>query len=223
MDDNIFIPKDSGATREFSTGAHRDAATGKGRCDLLPLGAVARVFKRILWEGETIVTKHGQVLLDAEGKPRLVRSVRIPLAPHFCEGLTDNEKNEYSLIHEENAREVFTTSIAQFSVDHNLDHLADAIIAAKVGLKEYRDGTFEYMFMDVSKLYEAGALKYGANNWKKGMPVSVYLDSGYRHFCKARSDIQDEPHYRGPIWNLLCAMWTAEHIPDSLNELEPMD
>ena len=33
--------KDSGARREFSTGAVRDVADGKGRCDLLPLDVVA--------------------------------------------------------------------------------------------------------------------------------------------------------------------------------------
>lgn len=32
---------DSGVRREFSTGAVRDIADGKGRCDLLPLGIVA--------------------------------------------------------------------------------------------------------------------------------------------------------------------------------------
>lgn len=33
--------KDSGARREFDTGAVRDIAEGKGRCDLLPLGIIA--------------------------------------------------------------------------------------------------------------------------------------------------------------------------------------
>ena len=32
--------KDSGARREFSTGAVRDIQEGKGRCDLMPLGAL---------------------------------------------------------------------------------------------------------------------------------------------------------------------------------------
>ena len=35
--------KDSGERREFETGAVRDIADGKGRCDLLPLGIVARL------------------------------------------------------------------------------------------------------------------------------------------------------------------------------------
>jgi hypothetical protein len=33
--------KDSGARREFKTGAVRDVAEGEGRCDLLPLGILA--------------------------------------------------------------------------------------------------------------------------------------------------------------------------------------
>ena len=35
--------KDSGARRHFNTGAVRDIAEGKGRCDLLPLDAVAAI------------------------------------------------------------------------------------------------------------------------------------------------------------------------------------
>lgn len=36
--------KDSGARREFQTGAVRDISEGKGRCDLLPLDVVADLF-----------------------------------------------------------------------------------------------------------------------------------------------------------------------------------
>ena len=36
--------KDSGARREFSTGAVRDISEWKGRCDLLPLDVVAELF-----------------------------------------------------------------------------------------------------------------------------------------------------------------------------------
>jgi hypothetical protein len=37
---------DSGNRREFSTGAVRDIAEGKGRCDLLPLEVLGRYFTR---------------------------------------------------------------------------------------------------------------------------------------------------------------------------------
>ena len=35
---------DTGHRTEFETGAVRDAAPGRGRCDLLPLGVVANLF-----------------------------------------------------------------------------------------------------------------------------------------------------------------------------------
>ena len=38
------VIKDSGNRREFSTGAVRDMAEGKGRCDLLPLDVIADLF-----------------------------------------------------------------------------------------------------------------------------------------------------------------------------------
>lgn len=38
--------KDSGNRREFETGAVRDVAEGKGRCDLLPLDVVSEILDR---------------------------------------------------------------------------------------------------------------------------------------------------------------------------------
>jgi hypothetical protein len=40
--------KDSGERQEFETGAVRDIAEGKGRCDLLPLDVVAEVTENII-------------------------------------------------------------------------------------------------------------------------------------------------------------------------------
>ena len=37
--------KDSGERREFDTGAVRDIQDGKGRCDLLPLDVIARIYR----------------------------------------------------------------------------------------------------------------------------------------------------------------------------------
>lgn len=42
--------KDSGNRREFSTGAVRDMAEGKGRCDLLPLDVIADLFLVLKYE-----------------------------------------------------------------------------------------------------------------------------------------------------------------------------
>ena len=202
----VFIPKDSGTTREFSTGAHRDGAVGKGRCDLLPLIGIGKVFRRIA--KEYTVTHNA-------GMPDEYCIQQVDIIPDI------NAVSQ--TINEENARWVFVESISRFTRTHDTIYLVDAIIAAKLSLKEYKDTTFEYMFMDVSMLYEAGAIKYEANNWRKGMPLTCYLDSGMRHYFKARTGIDDEPHYRGPIWNLLCAIWTAENIDNAFDDLAIME
>lgn len=68
--------------------------------------------------------------------------------------------------------------------------------------------------MEVSKLYEQGANKYGENNWKKGMPTHVYLDCALRHYFKWQAGWKDEAHDRAVIWNLLALKWTITNKPE---------
>jgi hypothetical protein len=66
----------------------------------------------------------------------------------------------------------------------------------------------------LSKHYEAGALKYGERNWEKGIPVHSYMDSAMRHVLKYMDGQKDEDHLCAAAWNLLCAMWTEEKMPE---------
>lgn len=70
------------------------------------------------------------------------------------------------------------------------------------------------MILEVSKHFEEGSKKYSPNNWKKGIPVSRYIDSGCRHYLKHLRGDTDEPHDRAFCWNLLCAAWTCENKPE---------
>lgn len=70
------------------------------------------------------------------------------------------------------------------------------------------------MILEVAKHFEEGCLKYGENNWKKGIPISRYMDSGIRHYLKVKMGMVDERHDRAFVWNILCAMWTYENIPE---------
>lgn len=151
--------KDSGSTREFDTGAHRDNATGKGRCDLLPLKQVAEIMEDPVIE-----------------------------------------------------------EIAKFMDTGDSIHLRNAIKNSVNTLPQYATG-LPNMMLEVSHLYEDGALKYGENNWKCGMPLKCYIDSGTRHYLKTLRGDNDEPHYRGFVWNLLGALWTIENVPNALNDL----
>jgi hypothetical protein len=73
------------------------------------------------------------------------------------------------------------------------------------------------MILDLAKHFESGAKKYGERNWQKGIPVRCYIDSAVRHYLKYLRGDQDEPHDRAFVWNIVCAIWTCEHMPE-LNE-----
>lgn len=81
------------------------------------------------------------------------------------------------------------------------------------------------MLLEVSIHFEDGAKKYGDNNWRKGIPVNVFLDSALRHYIKFLRGDKDEPHDRAVCWNLMCAIWTAKHKPelDDYRVMEPTD
>lgn len=66
--------------------------------------------------------------------------------------------------------------------------------------------------LEVSKHLEEGALKYGENNWQKGIPESSYIDSAVRHYLKWLRMDDDERHDRAFVWNIMCLIWTHEHI-----------
>ena len=71
----------------------------------------------------------------------------------------------------------------------------------------YKDDTTE-MLLEVSIHFKEGALKYGENNWQKGLPVYCYLDSAIRHYLKYLRGDNDEPHDRAFVWNIMCMWWT---------------
>ena len=78
------------------------------------------------------------------------------------------------------------------------------------------------MLLEVAKHFEDGALKYGDDNWRKGIPVRCYIDSSIRHYLKFLRGDQDEPHDRAFCWNILCCIWTCKHHPE-LNDYGKKD
>ena len=75
-----------------------------------------------------------------------------------------------------------------------------------------------------AKRFEDGAVHYGKNNWQKGIPLSRYVDSLYRHLWQWMEDEQDEDHGGAIIWNVMCMIQTKDWIdkgklPEELNDL----
>lgn len=102
----------------------------------------------------------------------------------------------------------FLEYLGWFLEDKKTDHLYDALDSF---CHEAYAGSQESMILDVSKHFEEGSLKYGENNWQKGLPVSCYIDSCARHYIKWLRGDHDEPHHKAVIWNLMCCIWEVDY------------
>lgn len=76
----------------------------------------------------------------------------------------------------------------------------------------------------VAQHFERGADKYGERNWELGQPLSVYLDSGGRHWSQVLAGDDDEDHAAAWVWNALAFIETRERIrrgelPEELDDI----
>jgi len=78
----------------------------------------------------------------------------------------------------------------------------------------------EYGLKRLCDHLEAGASKYGAYNWAKGMPVSRCLDSLGRHLESLRSGEEDEDHAAAAMCNL---MFIVHYVEIGLNDMPAYD
>jgi hypothetical protein len=62
--------------------------------------------------------------------------------------------------------------------------------------------------------FENGAKKYGDNNWRKGQPLKVFLDSAGRHWAKLNDGWEDEDHAAALVWNVMAYQWTKHEIEE---------
>lgn len=111
-------------------------------------------------------------------------------------------------LHDESRYDEILFNIALFKENNDPSYLHLAL--HNFAVRAY-NGSPETMFLEVSKHFEEGALKYGENNWQKGLPVSCYIDSAIRHYLKYRRGDDDEPHDRAFVWNIMCCIWEVEY------------
>ena len=70
----------------------------------------------------------------------------------------------------------------------------------------------------LSKHYEDGAKKYQRWNFRKGIPVSSFIDAACRHLAKYQGGMDDEDHLAAAAFNVLGAMLMENTIPE-MNDL----
>jgi hypothetical protein len=71
---------------------------------------------------------------------------------------------------------------------------------------------------------EQGAVKYSDRNWEKGIPLSSFLNSAFRHLYQFLDGDKTEDHLAAALWNIHSLIHTEEMIaegqlPASLNDL----
>lgn len=62
--------------------------------------------------------------------------------------------------------------------------------------------------------YENGAKKYDRWNFRKGIPVSSFIDSACRHLAKYQCGCDDEDHLAAAAFNVLGAMLMEQTMPE---------
>lgn len=106
-------------------------------------------------------------------------------------------------------------SIAQFQENPDVKYLYWAIR----NFADLREWDIPTMILEVAKHFEEGCKKYGENNWRKGIPLHCYIDSGVRHYLKWLRGDEDEPHDRAFCWNMMCGIWTYMHESELKGEM----
>lgn len=102
-------------------------------------------------------------------------------------------------------------NIEKFKETGTVDYLNFAL---HYGISSLGFKSVAHAALEVSKHFEDGAIKYGENNWQKGIPTHCYIDSAIRHYLKYADGQTDESHDRAFIWNLLCCICTCDHLPE---------
>ena len=75
----------------------------------------------------------------------------------------------------------------------------------------------------VLEIYRYGAERFGADNWKLGMPVSEFIDSAFRHLTALLEGKVDEDHGARTVWNIMCAMWMIKNKPEQDDRKKPVN
>ena len=69
-----------------------------------------------------------------------------------------------------------------------------------------------YPLLRLAQHYENGAIRYGDENWTKGMPLRRCLDSMLRHANAVKMGLHDEDHLSAVVFNAFCIVYYEEMI-----------
>jgi len=71
-----------------------------------------------------------------------------------------------------------------------------------------------YPLKRLAQHYEAGAAKYTARNWEKGLELGRLIDSAERHMNAFKDGDRSEDHLAAILWNICGYIWTEREIAE---------
>lgn len=74
----------------------------------------------------------------------------------------------------------------------------------------------------LAETWGEGFEKYGADNWMKGFPASVFISHALEHIRLYLSGDRSEDHLAHGAWNLLALCWVEEKKPELLDLTMPV-
>ena len=172
---------DSGERRDFETGAKRDTDTEKQRYSDITLDQWNMMLKaeQGVLNFKPLVVHRGMVgFADVSANPE------IRVVPTFWDNIT--KKITFS-------RRNFSGKPEGF------------LVYGRSGESE-RSYAEPLMLNRLQGLMERGAQKYSADNWKKGMPLSVFFNSAVRHLFMWFFGDRNEDHLAAVLFNVQCIM-----------------
>ena len=98
----------------------------------------------------------------------------------------------------------------------------ESLIRAFIILSLCEFGDLTTATLELSQHFKDGAVKYSENNWRLGIALHRYTDSGPRHLLELWRGDTDEPHGRAALWNLMCGLWTAINFDVSNTEVHDL-
>lgn len=215
-----YTVKDSGNRREFASGAVRDMQRGKGRCDLLPLTELSTLIINMDIEKDymsTIISADDYldswIFRHFSNAINALNMAKDADDDKTIEKISDEIIDSLYMI-----LEIFLVHFYTYPDDDNktwltlYDVLSSIPADNEEAIKYYVNNVVYSAILDLAKHFEAGACKYGDNNWRKGIPINVFIDSAIRHFCKFMRGDTDEPHDIAFMWNVICCIWTVKNI-----------
>lgn len=174
-DEKVFLSvKDSGAREDFATGSVRDSESGKGCPSLIPWEYVWNIFEDIRFNNN--ISLNRDCVLTEIGRC-------------FCK-LASFERIDVEKIN--NVLVCMTEYVAMLIyLENNNDK---EVVGHKWKIPAFRR---------LAVHYQNGAVKYSKNNWRKGQPVSRYVNSLIRHYWATIEGNIEEDHLAAMLWNIV--------------------